>query len=238
MATRPVDAQIAAQARLRQIVATAVQHIWTGLPGYDEANVDQWLTQAVPVVEAAQHQSVSLTEAFLGYELGRAVVGIPPAGLVGAAVRAGALPEEVYRRPFVTVWSALKAGREFEDAVHSGLVRATSTAQMDVQLSQRATLQAVQESTPGVYGYQRVADPGACEFCMAVNGAYVKRADAMALHNRCGCSLVPLRVPHPHARFLPDGTDVTDQYAVREHGELGLVLTAPGDHFTTEHELH
>jgi hypothetical protein len=79
-----------------------------------------------------------------------------------------------------------------------------------------------------IYGYQRVADPGACPFCLAVNGAYVKSADASPLHPHCGCSLSPLTSPHPGAAWLPDGTHVTDKYSITEHGELGAML-GPGD---------
>ena len=107
------------------------------------------------------------------------------------------------------------------------LARATSTAAMDVQLAARATFGAVQEADDGVYGYQRVADGDACEFCQAVDGAYVKSGDAMALHNNCGCSLEPLTVPHPRAARLPDGV------AVHEHGELGPMLGDAAHDFTS-----
>jgi hypothetical protein len=88
-----------------------------------------------------------------------------------------------------------------------------------------------------IYGFQRVADAGACDFCQAIDGAYCKSADASPLHPRCGCSLEPLTSPHPGAAWLPDGTHVTDTYAIHDHGELGAVIGAPGDAFTTEAQI-
>lgn len=226
-----VQTHIAAQERLRALVAHGVGNAWTRLPAYDEANVPEWLATVLPLVNAAQRQSVSLTEAFLARSLGRGPVGVPPAGLIGAGVRNGAAPAEVYRRPFVTVWTALKAGTGFEDAVAAGLARARSSATMDVQLSSRATYAAVQGVDQRIRGYQRVADPGACAFCSLVDGAFVKSADAMPLHNGCGCGLEPLTED-----VTPTATP--EDVAVHEHGELGPMLAAPGDHFTSEHELH
>ena len=97
---------------------------------------------------------------------------------------------------------------------------------MDVQLSARATFDAVQAADSGIYGYQRVADGSACEFCQRLDGAYVKSASAMALHNGCGCSLEPLTAPHRLAAYLPSGV------AVHEHGELGPMLGSPDHSFT------
>lgn len=231
MATLLTEAHIQAQARLRHFVATAVLLIWQGLQSYDERDIDPFLARAVPVVLGGQRQAVALTEAYLAQSLRRAPLGVSPDALIGAAVRNGTPPEEVYRRPFVNVWTALKNGSSWEDAVHSGQARATSSAQMDAALSSRATFQAVQESDDGIYGYRRVADSGACKFCRTVNGAYVKSGTAFALHSHCGCSLQPLTSPHSRAKFLPSGASVEEHYAQHEHGELGLVLTDPTHHF-------
>jgi hypothetical protein len=221
------NAHIEAQSRLRGAASEAVWRIWQTLPGHNRENVDEWLSKVVPVVLAAQRQSVSLTEAFLARSLERQPIGIDPSTVIGAAVRNGTPPETVYERPFVTVWSALGSGTAFPDALSSGLSRATSTAAMDVQLSMRATANAVQEADPNLYGFTRAADPGACAFCAEIDGAYVKSADAMPLHNHCGCGLEPLTSPHPRAASLPSGV------AVHKHGELGPVLTDPAHDFTT-----
>jgi hypothetical protein len=221
-------------ARLRRLTVSLVGGAWTGLGSWNEADQDRFLELVVPAVLSSQRASVAVTEAYLAQALGRQPLGVSVDELVGSAVRAGAAPEEVYRRPFVTVWTALKNGSEWRDAVGAGGARAQSTAALDVQLSMRATANAVQEADDAIFGYQRVADPGACAFCQEVDGAYLKSADASPLHNNCGCGLEPLTEPHPRARFLPSGDEVVrDGFAIHSHGELGAVLADPAHDFTT-----
>lgn len=218
------DAHIEAQRRLRVMVAQAVGTAWTSLPAYDEEQVPTFTATAASVVVAGQRQSVALTNAYLARALGRQPLPLDTPAII-AALRGDATPGEVYRRPFVTVWTALKAGSEFEAAVAAGLARATSTASMDVQMAMRAASNAVQAADDRIYGFQRAADPGACSYCSMLDGAYVKSADAMPMHNGCGCGLEPLTAPHPRAASLPDGV------AVHEHGELGPVLGDPAHSF-------
>jgi hypothetical protein len=214
-----------AQARLREIVATAIASIWQGLGSYDEADVDRFVEAAVPVVLAGQTHAVALTEAFVIRRLGLDPIGLDPAELTGASVRNGAVLEEVYRRPFVNVWTALGKDVPWDEAVDAGEARATASAEMDVQLSHRASYGALQRAEPRIKGYRRRANTGACSFCRLVNGAFVKRADAMPLHNRCGCGLDPI-LQEVHVTSVPDGV------AVHQHGELGPLLTDPADNFT------
>jgi len=219
------DAHISAQARLRELAALGVRRAWARLPGYNEADVATFLGLAVPVVVAAQRASITLTDAFLALALGRAPVGIDAGRLLADRVRGGVTPEEVYRRPFVTIWTALAAGTGYDDAVAAGLARAASSAEMDVQLASRAAMAAAQDADPQIRGYQRVADDDACAYCRMIDGAFVKRADAMALHNHCGCTLMPLTRP-------VDSTAIPDGVAVHPHGELGPLLADPSDKFT------
>jgi hypothetical protein len=227
LASPQAHSHILAQERLRTVVSRAVERLWTGLPGYDAINVPQWLGGVVPLVLAGQFQSAALTQAFVTQRLGRPVSALPA---VGADVRNGTDPDEVYRRPFVQLWAALKEGVQWQDAVDGAGARAVSSAEMDMQLASRGTFGRLQQADDGIFGYIRVADGGACQFCAEIDGAYVKDGDAMPLHNRCGCSLEPLTAPHPRAATLPSGV------AVHQHGELGAVLTDPSHDFTTQAE--
>lgn len=226
MASTLVEAHIEAERRLRATTVTAIERVWRSLPDYNRPSADRFVSEVVPIALAAQRQSVAVTEAFLAAYLKRPPIGVNPDNLIGAGVRNGTPPDEVYRRPFVTVWTALSNGTAYEDAVSAGLARAKEAAAMDPQLSMRATANAVQAADEGIYGYMRAADGGACAFCQEVDGAYVKSADAMALHNNCGCGLEPLTAPHPRASKLPSGV------AVHEHGELGPMLIDPAHSFT------
>lgn len=205
---------IEAERRLRLLVTGNVERIWRDLPGYDRENLDEWLTKVVPLVDAGKRASAFLTEGYLARAIER-----PARGLTEAALdtRNGTSPEVAYERPFVTVWTALGAGSVFRDAVNSGLARSLEMARFDVQAAMRNTAQAVQDAE-GLYGYQRVADGSACNYCAEIDGAYVKSADAFPLHPGCGCGLEPLTSPHSRAPSLPDGT------AVHRHGEMGAVL--------------
>lgn len=193
---------------------------WRRLPGYDREDLPAWLGQAVPIVETGQRQSAALTNAYLARMMDRRPYGLNIDELIGSAVRAGVPMDEVYSRPFVTTWTSLKNGVSFENATAAGLARATGMAAMDVQMTMRATSSAVSTIDPDLEGFVRVADDGACDFCLAVDGAYLSDPLAMPLHNNCGCGIQPESEARPDTP-LPSSVDVN------AHGEVGPVLSDP-----------
>lgn len=236
------QAHISGQAQLRSFAAASVAGAWTVLPGHDEANVPAFLNAVVPVVAAAQRASVTLTEAYLARAIGRQPVGVNVDRLVGAAVRNGTPPTEVYRRPFVTVWSALKDGKPHQDAVQAGLTRATTAAETDVQLSMRQTLTAVGEANALILGYRRIPDPGACPFCLLVAGQRYRTDQLMPIHPHCGCGVGVITTENRHEFTGNPKNDLSVtaggvDAAVVEHGELGPLLVDGTQNFTSEAEI-
>lgn len=226
MADRRTLAQIEAQARIRRTLAAQIGELWTALGHYDEEDVPRFVRAAVPTVANAQRLSAQMTSAYVSGMIGARPFAPDYAAVTGAGVRAGADPAQVYRRPFVNVWTALSKGEQWLDAVAAGRARASNLAAMDVQLTQRATLQQAQSAHPQIGGYSRAADAGACTYCAMIDGAKVRSADAMPLHPGCGCSLEPLlEAVEP----TPAPADV----AVNEHGELGPMVGDPSDDFST-----
>jgi hypothetical protein len=225
-----VAAHILAQARLRRATMHAAGFAWTALPSYQDNVVDDWVSNVSSVMAIAQDRAAALTEAFLARRLGRQPLGVNRALVTGPAVRGGVPLEEVHRRPFVTVWSALQAGTDWDDAVAKGLARVTSTAATDVQLSMRATLRSVGEQDDLILGYRRVPDGDACTFCQTVSGQRYHTSQLMPIHSHCGCGVDVIT-----GAERPDfsGRLDNDRVAVREHGELGPVLGDPAHHFET-----
>lgn len=223
MPSRLADAQIAAQQRLRALVTRGVTGRWQSLAGYDEGDVDAFITAVVPFVAAANRQSVTLTDAYVARALGRQPLGVNVQDVLNS-LRGDTTPDQLYRRPFVTVWTALSKATPYDQAVAAGLARATDIAAADVQMAQRAALQAVQDADPRIRGYQRAPDGGACSYCLMIAGAFVKDAAAMPLHPHCGCTLEPVE-DDVAASSVPDGV------AVHDHGELGPVLADPAHSF-------
>lgn len=238
MTSPVVAAQITAQERLRTLTMAAVARAWTRLPAYDAANVAAFLTIVVPLILASQRQSIALTNAFLARATGStpAAVSVPA---ILAATRNGVTPAEVYRRPFVTVWTDLKAHRPYQDAVAAGLHRATSAAATDVQLAMRETLVAVGQKDPRILGYRRVPDPGACPFCVLVAGQRYTTAQLLPIHPHCGCGVAPITAANrgDFTGKRENDLNVTQDgvtAAVAQHGELGPVLVNGADRFTPE----
>lgn len=239
--TALADAHIEGQRRLRVLAGRGVATIWRALPGYDEEHVEPFLRRALPFVAATQRQSVALTEAFLASELQRRPVGVNAAE-IAATIRTGATPAQVYRRPFVTVWSALGAGTAWGAAVQKGLARAVSTAQTDVQLAMRSTLRDVGQADDLILGYARVPDGGACEFCRQVAGQRYHVEDLMPIHNHCGCGVDVITAENRReftgrGPVQPHRREDAPSVEIREHGELGPVLVNGDHHFTTEEAI-
>lgn len=233
-----------ALARIRSTTEGVVATAWDGLEAYDANVVNGFLEDVVPFVGAAQAQAAVLTDAYLAAALQRAPIGVDLERVTGAAVRAGTPPEQVYARPFINVWTGLKNGRPWVDAVASGRSRAMSSAAMDVALSTRAAASQIGELDDRIVGYQRVPDGDACGFCVLVAGQRYRTDDLMPLHNHCGCTVEPI-LSAERGRFTGKGANDLDlpvtrdgvTAAVREHGELGPLLVNGDDQFTTESDL-
>jgi hypothetical protein len=230
MATALAEAQIIAKQRLQRIIVAGVAAAWAGLPHYNQQQVEEFLEKVLPLTAAANRQAVMQTQAFLARSLGS-----PPASLnadqIVAGIRNGVTPEEVYQRPFVTVWSELGKGTRWEQAVKMGQDRATTVAATDVQLSFTHTLQAAGDADGSIVGYRRVADAGACDLCSAADGQVCSSSDLLPLHDRCSCGVETVT---SEASFASDRFSGADglEVAVQDHGELGPVLTNASQHFT------
>lgn len=228
-----IDAHLLTQQRIRWFVRGATVQMYRDMGVYNESDVDYFVDAITPIIYAGQRKSIEATEAFVTRRVKKAVVREVLSGVsdrLYANARNGTPLIEVYRRPFVTIWSALNRGESWEAAVAAGEARVAESAEMDVQLAHRAAYGALQDRNTQIKGYRRVTNAGACDFCLLVEGAFVKSADAMPLHNRCGCGLDPILEE-------VEDTSVPDGVAVHEHGELGPYLADPDHKFTTEGDL-
>lgn len=182
---------------VRRRVSTRVERNWRTLGSWNEADVDRFLARTLPVVDAGQRRTVSLTDAYLARTTRRRAVGLPADDLVGAAVRNGTAPADVYRRPFVQLWTALGNGAQFMDAMNAAGVRAAQSAGTDVSLSMRASADAFAEEATGptesdIIGWERVLDPDACAYCATASTQRYKSANLSPIHANCQCGIAPV----------------------------------------------
>lgn len=197
--------------RVRRTVSARVEGAWRNLGSWDRADVPRFQAAVLPTVAAGQRRTVALTDAYLARATRSRPVGLPVADLVGAGVRNGTAPATVYERPFVQLWSALKSGSDFMDAMNAAGVRAAQSAATDVSLTMRDSAAEFQnlstEFEQRVIGWERVLDPEACAFCAAASTQryqYPNPARVVDLqekfdvdngwpmHANCNCTLAPI----------------------------------------------
>lgn len=276
----PAEAQIVVQTRLQQLVIAAVARAWDNLPGYNEADVAVFLRIVVPLILAAQRQSAAITNAYLARELGRPPAALDITRVIGAAIRsstpevvaavrehtpqleaavttpvapaapAGVPPEVVYRRPFVTTWTALARDKPMPEAIAAGRAHATASAAMDVQNTMRHTLVAVAELDGTILGFRRVPNADACELCKLAAGRRYRKSELIGIHEHCRCTVKVITAanrddfvgkPENDLALNPGAVlvnaDGTVAAATRLHGELGPVLVNANHRFTGPDEL-
>lgn len=229
---------------------------WDGLGNYRDPDIDRLVKAAVPVVSGAQSQVSALTDAYLS-RVTASTLGAPMrvAGVRGAVRNPrGVDPQEVYRRPGISVWTALSHGASFTDAVKAGRERLWDIAVTDLQLSKTHTSRAVFERDSRVVGYSRVLGGGDnCGLCVLAATQRYHVEDLMPIHPGCGCDVEPLHgdrdpgqvidrdtLDETNAalteRFGTDKPDLRD-VMVRQHGEIGPVLAVRGQAFTGPDDL-
>jgi len=243
------------QTQLSEGSANAVELIWNRIVGdVSDDTQDQFAELAARTVEAFRTRSVLLAEAYLRtYEtLATDQAPTQPRSNVvdiTKRLRGGVPLEEVYRRPVVTARAALSRGEPLPSALRIGRLRAVASADTDATLAAREASRDVMERSSRIVGYRRVPDSNACSFCHLVSTQRYRTDELNPIHTKCHCSVMPIIGSRDPGRVLsrlvkepsvdPNGVNKInpDDVEIREHGELGPVLSLKSHSFTTSSEV-
>lgn len=227
--------------RIRSAVTGTVETLWNGLPDYRNSNVAGFAKKAASITEGGGIQVQRFTSAYLG-ALQSAATNQPfrpPAlspRLVTSKALRGVSAVDLFQRPGANVYAALAHGRPFDAAVHSGMARAINLAATHLQLVKTHTAREVFSRDPAVTRYKRVLGGGdTCPLCVAAADGVYNSEDLMPIHPGCTCGVAPVfgRIDPGRSINQKVSSDETVEVAVREHGEMGPLLTRASDDFTT-----
>lgn len=213
--------------RIRTNTTAALTASWLALRDLDEETLSVWTRRGGVRLDTAQGQVGAATGAYLAAtapEGQRVPVGVPPEVVTSLALRGVPAEELLYRAPEQT-WTALGEGEEPVDAVHRGTLRIMALVAVGLQLSHTHSSRHVLRRR-NVELYKRGVRANACDLCAQSSGRVYRSSDLMPLHHGCACTVVPIwgSGDLPGEDSLADEA-YEDEVAVREHGELGPVLT-------------
>lgn len=250
---------------LRASIVQQLFVIWFGMPDYRDANRDDFLELALPIVQAGQETSAVGTATYLQVQL--EMMGIegdldlPDLALVtGPAIRNGTPSEQVYARPFVEVWNALSNGQDLQTAIENGANRLRQLVETDIQLTHTNTSRNLLRNRNDVVGFRRVPTGAfTCALCLIASTQRYRKLDLMPIHPGCDCRVAPVISDSPTSQILDPvllediHRAIEDQFGfsprdareidfrkiviTREHGEYGPLLARAGDRFIGPNDL-
>lgn len=241
---------------------------WLDMESHNKADISGWLSESLPLVEDSFDTAVHLTDAYTDIQLG---LLLDNPGLTGSSVspddikkklRGGVPLTDVYSRPFVDFWTALKNGKTIDDALRNGANRLSELVDTDLERVSDFTSLEKFANEHSVIGYRRVL-VGAknCALCIVASTQRYRRGNLKPIHPACDCKVSPvLSWEDDGARQVLDedllnqihssiserlGPDVANRSAKdyrkimveNIHGEWGPALTWRGQHFTSEASL-
>lgn len=256
---RTVNAMISSDALIRARVTDFITRSWTSLDNYRDADIARFIKAVLPVVQGAQWQLAALTDAYLAQVAAQtlggsaAPLGLSTAEVTGTALR-GVDPSEVYRRPATQLYTDLSKGKPFQEAVTSGLRRALNIAMTDLQLAKTHSARAVLSQDDRVVGHRRVLSGSEnCGICHIASTQRYHKENLQPIHPGCDCGVAAIYgtedpgqvIDEEHLSEVHDAVaerfgdssadgrriDYKKLIIVREHGEIGPVLTIKGQHF-------
>ena len=259
-----MDAYNRISSRLVRGAGNRLSGAFTSLGSWRDADYDRFLPLALGLVTGAQMQAARLQIAF--YQQMAQIAGetfvapvVNPGDYTSEVLRNGVPATTVYRRPFVDVYRALDDGKSMTEAIAAGALRIASIASTDVQLARRNAGFQARSRNDRIVGYARTLTGSEnCALCFVASTQRYTRGDLLPIHPGCDCGEMPIygtqdpgqvinevRLEATHEaveqRFgisdrgarAPDYRDIM----VREHGELGPLLTVRDQKFTGPNDI-
>lgn len=261
MATRAelLDAYNTLSSRLVRGTGDRLADIFRNLGSWRDDDYREFLRLIEGTMTGAKLQAARLQIAFYREMAGLAGESFVAPALTArdvsvATLRNGVEAPVVYRRPFVDVYTALSQGKDVKDAIEAGALRISSLVSTDIQLARRNAGFAARSRNNRIVGYARTLTGSEnCALCYVASTQRYTRGDLLPIHPGCDCGEMPIygnqdpgqvidemRLSATHEaveqRFgISDaGARAIDyrQIAIREHGELGPLLTVADQNFT------
>ncbi|MFE2747323.1 hypothetical protein ACFXKX_23845 [Streptomyces scopuliridis] len=241
---------------LRDRLIGFVLDAFDSLGDYRDADAALFIERVLPVVLATQQQMGQLTDAYLTSMIADMLGGAAaPAGVQLAEALRGTPPEEVYRRPFVTAYTALSRGADYVDAIGQARTRLLSITETDLQLARtHAARQSMQRGGARYFRRRLNKTSGTCALCVIASTQRYRVAELMPIHPGCHCKPEPLPGNRDPGQIIDEQLleeahdaitkgvgssdrggrtpDYRDVIITREHGEIGPLLAVRRDHFT------
>lgn len=261
-----LDQFVREQRRLREALVEFIRRWFLASPDFRDADAARYVRDVVPVAVGGQQSLASLQWAFQTRMLADVVDApvqappIPVQRVSGEQLR-GVEPSVVYRRPFAEIYKQLAKQKTLTEAVTAGERRAKLIGLTDLELASRAAAREVYRNAGDrvrFFKRQLTGDEN-CALCIVASTQRYRVGNLMPIHPGCDCVPVPIpdrRDPGQvldqalldaaHAaieeRFgLSDRSgraiDYTKIVLVRQHGELGPVLTVARHEFTDPADL-
>lgn len=254
-------AYVAATTTLRAALLGFVARAFRARGAWNRPDMAWFASQVAPVVVGAQRQMAVLTDQYIAASLAE-LTGRPvdPVGVELPDELRGVPVDEVYERPYVQLWTDLGRGVGFEAALEGADQRAEVLAMSDLQMARmRASQQAI-EGQDGAAGWRRVLKGDRnCLLCLVASTQRYRKKDLAAIHPQCDCYVEAIpgdRDPGQiiDARLLEQVHDAVEAagfradrgarnpdyrrlIVVREHGEMGPLLTLRRQGFTGPEDL-
>jgi hypothetical protein len=241
-AIRLTDSYMGTTGRIRATVLKQVEALWLASPDYRDGDVERLLPRLVPMVQAGQLQLANLTSVYLA-QLATLLRDVPyaPARLDREALTdlRGVPDAEVLRRPAVTLYTQLAAGKPMGEALTIATRRLVSITGTQLQLAKTTQAQASLKASGATYFRRVLSGSENCKICVLASTQRYSVIDKSAVHPGCDCGVAELSAKEGRDKTIDpallksfaelektDGTlDPKDLITIHEHGELGPVLT-------------
>ena len=172
--------------------------VFSNLGSWRDSDFERFFELANTTLTGASMQAAKLQVAFykqMAELQGEKFIApqIKPSDFTTEALRNGAQSAEVYRRPFVNLYTALANGKPMTEAIQIGANRISSIASTDVQLARRNAGFGSRSRNDRIVGYARTLTGAEnCALCTIASTQRYTRDKLMPIHPGCDCGEMPI----------------------------------------------
>lgn len=220
--------------------------VFANLGSWRDSDFDRFFELASTTLTGASLQAARLQVAFY-QQMARlqgesfAVPQLRATDYSTEVLRNGASGREVYRRPFVELYTALGQGKTMTEAIQLGANRISSIASTDVQLARRNAGFGVRTRNDRIVGYARTLTGSEnCALCTIASTQRYTRGDLMPIHPGCDCGEMPIYGTQDPGQVIDEirldktyesieqQLKLSPDFGARDAG-LGKVINSPGE---------